>query len=104
MIAMVMVLAHMDDFQNKGKGSRKMNREEMLIKINSIFKDAFDDDTLAIEESTCANDIEDWDSLMQITLIAAVEDMFDVKFTLEDALSMKNVGDMMTLIERKQNK
>ena len=81
-----------------------MFRDEMLEKINGIFREAFEDDTLIIKEETSANDIEDWDSLMQITLIAAVEDMFDVKFTLEDALSMKNVGDMMTLIERKKRK
>ena len=35
-----------------------MNREEILSKINEIFQDAFDDESLEISESTTANDIE----------------------------------------------
>ena len=41
-----------------------MFRDEMLEKINGIFREAFEDDTLIIKEETSANDIEDWDSLM----------------------------------------
>ncbi len=77
-----------------------MNRDQMLEKINGIFKEVFEDDTLVITEKTYSADIEDWDSLAQITLVTAVEDMFDVQFLLEDVTRMQNVGDMMDIIER----
>lgn len=77
-----------------------MTRAEMLEKINEIFKDVFDDDSLVITEKTYSADIEDWDSLAQITLVTAVEDMFGMQFLLEDVTTMKDVGNMMDIIER----
>ena len=44
-----------------------------MIQLNGIFRDAFMDSALEISEQTSAKDIEDWDSLMQITLITAIE-------------------------------
>lgn len=78
-----------------------MDRVKLLAEINEIFRDAFMDDGLVITEETNADDIEDWDSLMQITLITTVENKYGVEFTLDDSLSMKNVGDMMDLIIQK---
>jgi len=77
-----------------------MSRAEMLQKINRIFKEVFDDGELVITERTYSADIEDWDSLAQITLITEVEDVFGIQFLLEDVTKMKNVGDMMDVIER----
>lgn len=80
-----------------------MNRAEILKKINEIFRDVFDDATLVITEKTYSDDIEDWDSLAQITLITTVEDAFDMHFTLEEAAALKDVGDMLSIIEREVN-
>lgn len=77
-----------------------MDRAEMLKKINDIFKKVFEDKDLAISERTCSEDIEDWDSLAQITLVTEVEDLFGIQFLLEDITKMKDVGDMMDVIER----
>lgn len=78
-----------------------MNREQLLAEINEIFRDAFMDDELVILEETSAADVEDWDSLMQITLITTIENKYGIEFTLDDSLAMKNVGDMMDLIIKK---
>jgi acyl carrier protein len=45
--------------------------------------------------------VEDWDSLSHVTLVASVEKRFKIKFTLAELQSLKNLGDMATLIERK---
>lgn len=71
-----------------------MNKEEIFTKLNSIFRDIFDDDTIVLSEGTTAADIEDWDSLTQISLIAAIEDDFGIRFDMKDVLKMKNVGEM----------
>ncbi len=75
-----------------------MNREKIMEEINVIFRDAFMDDSLVITDKTCAADIEDWDSLMQITLITTVEAKFGIEFTIDDSLAMQNVGDMVAII------
>lgn len=79
-----------------------MDREHILEKVNEIFWDVFDDETIEVYEDTTADDIEDWDSLTHITLISAVENEFGFKFAMKDVLGMKNVGEMLDIIEREQ--
>lgn len=77
-----------------------MSEQEILNAVQDIFRDNFDDDTLEITRSTCADDIEDWDSLEQINLLTAMEKQFGVKFKLDDVRGLANVGDMVDLIIR----
>lgn len=70
-----------------------MNRTEILEKLNEVFHDVFDNNDIVVTEQTNANDIEEWDSLIHITLISAVEDEFDVSFDMKTVVSMKNVGE-----------
>ena len=63
-----------------------MTEQEILAAVQDIFRDNFDDDTLEITRATCADDIEDWDSLEQINLLTAIEKKFNIKFKLSDVL------------------
>ncbi len=69
-----------------------MSREEVLKKLREIFVDVFDDESIEIEESTSSDDIEDWDSLATINLLAAVQDEFDVSFEIDEMATMKTAG------------
>ena len=71
-----------------------MNKEEIFTRLNYIFRDIFDDNTISVNENTTAADIEDWDSLTHISLIAAIEDEFGIRFDMKDVLKMKNVSEM----------
>jgi acyl carrier protein len=75
-----------------------MNRKEVLKKVNSIFRDVFDDKNLTITDDTTANDIEEWDSLIHITLISTIEEEFGIKFEMSDIVKFENVGDMVDAI------
>ncbi len=77
-----------------------MERAEIFEKLNNVFRDVFDDDTITVSDNTTASDIDGWDSLMHITLISAVEDEFDIKFDMKSVVAMKNVGDMADIIEK----
>ena len=59
-----------------------MSRQEILDKVNEIFQDVFDDETITVVEATTAEDIEDWDSLTHITLISEIESEFGFKFAM----------------------
>lgn len=76
-----------------------MSREEILKKVNDIFHDVFEDDSIVVVEGTTADDVEDWDSLMHITLISEVESAFGFKFQMKDVVGMKNVGEMIDIIQ-----
>lgn len=75
-----------------------MTRENVLAKVNDIFHEVFDDDSIVVVESTTSEDVEDWDSLMHITLISEVESEFGFKFQMKDVVGMKDVGEMLDII------
>ena len=77
-----------------------MTEQAILEAVQEIFRDNFDDDTLEITRATCADDIEDWDSLEQINLLTAIEKKFNIKFKLADVRNLKNVGDLLDLVAR----
>ena len=77
-----------------------MEREEIFRRLNVVFRDVFDDDSITVTDHTTADDIEDWDSMMHISLVSAVEDEFSVKFNMKEVVSMKDVGEMADIIAR----
>lgn len=69
--------------------------------LNDIFMMVFDDDTIQITPEMTANDIDGWDSLSHINLITSVEATFSIRFTQKELLSLKNIGDLLKIIENK---
>ncbi len=78
-----------------------MTREEVFERLNKVFRDVFDDDDIIVTETTTSADIDDWDSLEHINLVAAVEQEFGIKFTMGQVVTMKNVGEMVDIILQK---
>ena len=81
-----------------------MSREDILKRVNEIFWDVFDDDTIVVEEQTTAADVEDWDSLSHITLVSEIEEAFGMKFEMKEVLGMKNVGEMLDILQERATK
>lgn len=75
-----------------------MSREDIYKRLDCVFCDVFDDETIKVNDNTTANDIEDWDSFEHINLVIAVEKEFGFKFPMGKAQSMKNVGEMVDTI------
>ena len=76
-----------------------MSREEILEKVNEVFREVFEDDSIIVKDETTADDIEDWDSLMHITLVSEIENAFGFKFKMKDVVGMKDVGEMLDNIK-----
>lgn len=75
-----------------------MDKEKVTARLNEVFQDVFDDETIQISDSTTADDIEAWDSLEHISLISAVEKAFKMRFTMKEVSGMKNVGEMINIL------
>jgi len=78
-----------------------MKRELVCERVQDIFRDIFDDDSICIRDDLTAEDIEDWDSLEQINLLVAFEAEFKIKFHIEEVNMLKNVGEMVDLVCKK---
>lgn len=77
-----------------------MKREEIFERLNGVFQDVFDDKSIIVNEATTSDDIEQWDSLEHINLILAIETEFGMKFTMGEATTMHNIGEMVDIILR----
>ncbi len=75
-----------------------MTREEIYTRLNTVFQDVFDDESIRVTDATTADDIEDWDSFEHINLVVAVEKEFGIKFSMGQTNKLKNVGEMVDII------
>lgn len=75
-----------------------MTRENVYKRLNKVFQDVFDDESIIVHDETTADDIEDWDSFEHINLIVAIEEEFSFKIPMGKVITMKNVGEMVDII------
>ncbi|MDR1000791.1 MAG: acyl carrier protein [Clostridiales bacterium] len=75
-----------------------MTREQAYERVNKVFRDIFDDESIIVIDTTTADNIEDWDSLEHINLIVALEEEFGMKFTMGEVIGMYNVGEAVDII------
>ena len=78
-----------------------MEKNEVLMEVQNIFRDVLDEDGIVLADETTANDIEEWDSLTHIQLVVTIEKHFKIKFSSKEILAWKNVGEMIDAIHTK---
>ncbi len=75
-----------------------MTREEVYERLNVVFRDVFDDESITVRDETTADDVDGWDSFEHINLVVAVEEEFSFKIPMGKVVTMKNVGEMVDII------
>ena len=75
---------------------------DTLPRLTAVFHDVFEDDTLLIAPATTAAEVPGWDSVMHVTLMMAIERAFGVRFRSGDVAGLKNVGELVDLIDRQR--
>lgn len=78
-----------------------MLKDEILSKLEQIFREIFDNQDLSVTRATDASQIEGWDSFMHINLIVAIEENFEVSFTTKEIGQFSCVGDVIDLLATK---
>lgn len=77
--------------------------EHIYQRLTDIFREVFDDQSIMPTPEMKAGDVPEWDSLNHINLIVAIEARFKIKFKSTELESLRNVGHLVELIERKLN-
>ncbi|MCI8529323.1 MAG: acyl carrier protein [Lachnospiraceae bacterium] len=72
---------------------------ELLSRIHKVFKIVLRDDDIEITETTCSDDVNGWNSLQHINILAMLEEEFQIEFTADQIASMESVGDMLRVIK-----
>lgn len=78
-----------------------MTRSEILSEINEVFIDTLDNEDIAVEETTRAIDVDEWDSLTHILLVVAIEKKFKISFKSSEIQNWNDVGEMMDCLQEK---
>lgn len=76
-----------------------MTKKEINDKLDGVFQEVFDDESLHVGDNTTAAEVDGWDSLTHIVLMSEIEDTFGIKFSMRDITTLKNVGELITRIE-----
>ena len=77
-----------------------MTQAEIIMRLQPIFDDIFME-KVELTPALTAADVEEWDSLTQISLQLAVEKAFNIRFRLGEVEATKNVGELADLIARR---
>ena len=71
-----------------------------MQRLTTVFRDIFDDSGLEIEGLSRSN-FPEWDSLAHIKLILAIEEDFDVKFTIDQVSETNSVEGLAKALSEK---
>jgi acyl carrier protein len=74
-----------------------MNQTDVIAKLQAIFDDLFLE-PVSLTPALTAKDVPEWDSLMHISLVVAVEKAFGVRFRVGEVETTRNVGEFADLI------
>ena len=78
-----------------------MNRGDVMVRLQDIFDDIFLDPPRLTPELS-AKDVAEWDSLIHISLLLAVEQAFEVRFRVGEVETTSNLGEFADLIIRRR--
>lgn len=61
-----------------------------LENYKTVFKDVFEVEDEALNDTFSSTNVDNWDSITQLHLVTSIEDMFDVILDTEDILDFKS--------------
>jgi acyl carrier protein len=76
-----------------------MGEQEILDVLTRVLRDLLMDDEVALKMDTRREDVRNWDSLVYINFIVAVEMQLGIKFKVADVESFGNVGEIVAQIK-----
>ena len=78
-----------------------LSTAQIVNRLTDIFREVLEDDSLVLRDDLTADQVESWDSLNHIDLIVAVERNFKIRFTTAEITSLRNVGELINLVQQK---
>ncbi len=74
-----------------------MSKEELLVDLNQIIKEVFEDECIEVTEESMLEDLEDWDSISATYLAVRIEEKYEIDLG-EEMLQAESVSDIIDII------
>ncbi|BAV52601.1 Putative acyl carrier protein (plasmid) [Mesorhizobium loti] len=81
-----------------------MTDENLFEKVVDIINGEFPENDTEISRETIAEDVIGWDSMAHVSLIAMIEEAFDVRFSGAEIVNFENVGGLFEVLKEKLSK
>lgn len=78
------------------------SEENIQQKFEMILKDVLKISSFAFTDEMKAKDIPGWNSLNHLMVIVALENGFNIRFSVEEATQAENIGELKSLILKKR--
>jgi acyl carrier protein len=75
-----------------------------LYRLQTIFRDIFDDPTLKIDPNFSVGTFPDWDSVATVQIVLAVESEFDLRLATDEVAKIQSVQDLLNSIKSQSSK
>lgn len=75
--------------------------DQTLDRVREAFRAAFDTDPTIVTEASVPNDIQGWDSLGHVKLVAELEKVFSTTFEVDEVMEMEDVAAILKLLSTK---
>lgn len=72
--------------------------EDLLIEL---FADELDVEESELSDESSPENVEEWDSLAAVRLVAAIETEFDVRLSTGDIMKMRSIGVARKVLQKK---
>ncbi len=77
------------------------DQAKITEELSEIFNDVFMRDDMTLTRELSAKDVDGWDSFKQIEIMVSVEERFGIKLNTREIDGLRNVGDLIDVIEKK---
>lgn len=67
------------------------DRDRVLLIVSRVMKVPVSD----LNDESCSMNVPTWDSLTHMLLIVTLEQEFQIRFTMQDVVNMKNLGELV---------
>lgn len=78
-----------------------MTRENIMLEVQEIFREVFDDEEIVLTEEMSSADLEDWDSIEHINIVLQLEQHFGIKVDMGEMVELNTIGNIVNIIEKK---
>jgi acyl carrier protein len=78
-----------------------MTEIKILHNVQEILRDVLHQPDLTVTRESSAASVKGWDSLAHVDILWNVEQEFSVRFALGEVQELKNVGNLVDLLEQK---
>jgi acyl carrier protein len=93
---LISTLCHAE--KTRWQEGHQMEESVIYERLTQVFSDIFDEESIKLNSTLSAKDVDGWDSLTHIRLILTIEKTFKIKFSTSEIGKLENVGDLVSLI------